>query len=83
MSDNRKHALQTHLENLLLWIESHQVSIYISHNNTMITTPKHAFPYMYDECIIVNLDNADIEKLYFSSYFESYQFLGCLNTQVS
>ena len=66
MSDDRKHALQTHLENLFLWIESHQVSIYISHNNTMITTPKHAFPYMYDECIIVNLDNADIENLYFS-----------------
>ncbi|MDG2348881.1 MAG: PD-(D/E)XK nuclease family protein [Gammaproteobacteria bacterium] len=67
MSDDRTHSLQIHLENLLLWLESHQVSIYISHDNTMITTPKHAFPYMYDECIIINLDNTDIEKLYFSN----------------
>lgn len=67
MSDDRNHSLQTHLENLSLWLKSHQVSLYINHGNTMITTPKHAFPYMYDECFIINLDETDIDKLYFST----------------
>lgn len=66
MSDDRYHALNKHLENLLIWLDAHQVSLYISHSNIMLTTPKHAFPYMYDACIIVNLNEKALDKLYFS-----------------
>ena len=66
-SDLNTYFVSEHHRIFFSWIDVHQVNIYINQPNVMITTPKHAFPHMYDECIIVNLDDEALNKLYFSN----------------
>lgn len=63
--DNNKLSLTTHLEQLCAWINIHQATIYDNPSNLMITTPKHAFPHMYDQCITLNIDDSELTKHYF------------------
>lgn len=65
--DNNQLTITEHLDNLFIWVDLHQASIYISNSNTMITTPKHAFPFMYDSCFMINIDHSSIDHLYFKN----------------
>ena len=61
-NDDKTHTLATHIKQFNDWINAHQATVYENPSNVMITTPKHAFPQMYDHCISINMDSKALSR---------------------